>query len=40
MEDLRDVLLGVLIEIIAHFLIKEIERKPDRRGQPKHMRKG
>lgn len=39
MEDLKAVLLGVLAEVIAHFLIQALEERTARRkGTPKHMR--
>ena len=40
MEDLRNYLLGVLIEVTAHFVIRAIEEMPRRKGDAKHMRQG
>jgi len=39
LEVLKQVLLGVLIEMFSYFLIKSIEKKKaSRKGRPKHMR--
>lgn len=40
MEDVKCFFLGVLAELVAHFLIRKIEEKPHRKEPPKHMRKG
>lgn len=40
LDDLKNLFLGVIAELIAHFLIRKIEEKPNRKGQAKHMRKG
>lgn len=40
MDDLKNFFLGVLAELVAHFLIRKIEEMPRRKDSPKHMRKG
>lgn len=41
MDDLKNFFLGVLAELVAHFLIRKLEEKEAlSRHRPKHMREG